>query len=172
MQGREADGDRDDVPLLDGEEYRRWRESADDDVAAAEDLRRSGRHAHACFWFEQAAEKGLKALLRALGEGPRSHGLRQVATELRRVGVVLDDDEALVAALVRLERHYLPSRYPDALREGTPSQGYTAEDGRQAAEDALSALDAVDAAWAALTARSSGGPSDGSGDDPGEREER
>ncbi len=49
-----------------------------------------------------------------------------------------------------LSRHYLPSRYPDALPGGAPGDHYRQDDSRQAVTDAVAVLGFVDRSWRAL----------------------
>lgn len=40
-----------------------------------------------------------------------------------------------------LDRHYIPSRYPDSFGSGTPADYYTAEDAERAIRDAKEILE-------------------------------
>ena len=52
----------------------------------------------------------------------------------------------------RLARHYIATRYPDALPSGAPTTHYTDADAAQAEDDARALLRAVDEAWQVLGA--------------------
>ncbi|MDP8968982.1 MAG: HEPN domain-containing protein, partial [Actinomycetota bacterium] len=58
--------------------------------------------------------------------------------------------EELRSALGRLSRHYLPSRYPDALPGGAPGDHYGKDDSLQAVTDALAVVGFVDRWWQAV----------------------
>lgn len=53
---------------------------------------------------------------------------------------------------VRLSRHYISSRHPDAHPGKDVSAGYTAADADQAGADASAITAAVDSTWTALAA--------------------
>lgn len=55
-------------------------------------------------------------------------------------------------AAARLARHYIATRYPDAVPSGAPASHYTDADAAQAGEDADALLAAVDEAWRVLVA--------------------
>lgn len=44
--------------------------------------------------------------------------------------------DAVLDAARRLDRHYIPARYPNSFDRGIPREYYTAEDARQAIADA------------------------------------
>lgn len=119
--------------LLDG----RWMAYALNDLETAEVLMREGIWNQVCFHSQQAVEKILKASLPA-DQRPRTH---KIAELLVRSSLVLESD--LVRDLRRLDRFYIPSRYPDAL-PGSLEEGMPDE------EDALSALGSVRELRAAL----------------------
>lgn len=140
-------------PLLDSVEFARWTASADRALGAATDLANLGHHEFACFQAEQAAQLGVKALLRGVGSPSFGHDLallgRDVAAALE---APLSDD--IERALSRLSRHYIPTRYPDAWAGGTPGDHYAGEDSAQALADAGTVLAAVRSAFETLTAAS------------------
>jgi HEPN domain-containing protein len=51
--------------------------------------------------------------------------------------------EALIPAGGNLDRHYIPTRYPNALPGGIPSQAFDAEDAQKAMAQAQHILDFV-----------------------------
>lgn len=133
-----------DVPL-DAEEFDRWRAQAQQAAAAAESLAATGQVAWACFLCEQAAQFGVKAILNAVGADPWGHDLAALdGKAAAALGEVWAD---VAASAMRLSRHYIPSRYPDAHPSGTPADHYGPEDLALAAEDRDRVLGAVDAAW-------------------------
>ena len=95
----------------------------------------------ACFQAQQAVEKALKAFLLARGERSlRGHSVLEL----------LDRCVAFDASFARfrqdcrvLDRHYIPTRYPDALPEGTPHEAFGAEDADDAIRRAEGILKAV-----------------------------
>ena len=139
-----------DAPL-DGEEFQRWRQQADSAADTAALARAGGRAEWACFLSEQAAQLGVKALLHGTGLEAWGHDLTVLcARAAAELGPAWPAEMADPAA--RLARHYIATRYPDALPSGAPTTHYTDADAAQAVEDARSLLGAVDGAWHILGA--------------------
>lgn len=108
-------------------ESRRWYLQAADDAAFAEWVLREGRFFDkGCFICQQSGEKALKARLYA--EGKRQvlgHSLIELATELLAVSRAFEE---IVEQARRLDRYYIPTRYPNGLPGGIPFQSYSAGD--------------------------------------------
>ena len=132
-------------PIVDGEEYRRWREEADRALLGAQVQADAGLHNWACFGAEQAAQLAVKALLHGLGRGPWGHDLVRLVELIEEAGVVVAPQ--LHDVTRRLGRHYIPARYPDAHAAGAPGGHYGASDAEQAIADAEAVLRFVDEAW-------------------------
>lgn len=76
----------------------------------------------ACFASQQAAEKALKALFQRKGADAWGHSLAELVSALPK------DSQApaeLLEAGKELDKHYIPTRYPNALPHGSPGQSYT-----------------------------------------------
>jgi HEPN domain-containing protein len=115
-----------------------WRDQAGHDLADAEFLAASGRHALACFLCHQAAEKMLTAFLLSRGaEQVWGHALADLCEDAMAFEPTFDFVKS-VAAL--LDKHYLGARYPSSLPGGVPAAAYGAEDSRQALEIAREVL--------------------------------
>ncbi len=97
-----------------------------------------------CFLAEQAAQLALKGLLHAVAEHAAAWGHDLGPIERRAAGVFGADWPPLVEPAMRLGRHYLPARYPDAHPTGAPEERYTEGDARDALADAGAILGAVD----------------------------
>ncbi len=69
---------------VDKERYdaRRWFDTAREDLAAEENLAKSGMFSHSCFFSQQVGEKALKALWLFLGEDPLGHSVQKLIAEL------------------------------------------------------------------------------------------
>ncbi len=150
MTGWRGDSDVgcDDRRVLDADEQRRWRSTAQEKRAVADDLLDLGHHADACLMYEQAVQLALKSLLRGVGRSERTHDLVRLAQ------VVEEEIEALARADLHdrpaeLSRHYIPARYSDAYDEGTPRTHYRASDSARASETATALLAEVDRLWEA-----------------------
>lgn len=138
------------APPLDVDEYYRWQEQARNAVATADLARAGGRHEWACFLDERAAQLAVKGLLHAIGEPAWGHDLTVlVARAMAALGEPWPATTTDPA--VRLARHYIPARYPDAHASGAPTTHYTAGDADQADADARLIVAAVEAAWNGLS---------------------
>jgi HEPN domain-containing protein len=115
-------------------EARSWLAFAREDLALAEAALEKGIFNQVCFHAQQGVEKALKGFLRSRQRSiPRTHALGELVALCRG----LDDSfHRLEDTCVKLDRYYIPTRYPDALPgmvpEGLPT--------RQDAEEAVALL--------------------------------
>jgi HEPN domain-containing protein len=115
-----------------------WLRQARLDLAAARDIAAAEHFEWACFLSQQAAEKAVKALHESRGDEPWGHA---AASLLELAG---DAPQGVMDAARALDRHYIPTRYPNTHPEGAPGDLYTARDAEQALTDAEEVLDHVD----------------------------
>jgi len=118
------------------EEARRWFAQALRDFKAARDSLEDGNYEWSCFQAQQAAEKAIKALLYAYGRSAWGHSLVELLNYLRSV---VEVGEELYVAARELDRHYIPSRHPNAFESGYPGMYYD----RPTAERAISCAEVV-----------------------------
>ncbi|MEM1618990.1 MAG: HEPN domain-containing protein [Desulfurococcaceae archaeon] len=112
-------------------ETSRWFSEALWDPETAEILHREKRYNASAFYSHQAAEKACKALLYNVNEVPFGHSVRELLTRyFRRIGETPPEDLLVYAR--ELDRHYIPSRYPNAIPSGTPHEAYDEETSRRA----------------------------------------
>jgi HEPN domain-containing protein len=109
-----------------------WRDQSARDLAHARHALEDADYEWAAFAAQQAAEKALKALVMALGGEPWGH---------LTVGLVeaLPDppaEPAINDAARRLDKHYIPSRYPNGFAASYPGKLYTKGEAEQAIADA------------------------------------
>jgi HEPN domain-containing protein len=126
-----------------------WLHQALADLAQAQLSAEAGHHEWACFASHQAAEKALKALHLHHGQQSWGHGLGRSFRDLPpAVAMQLADQVADLEDRLRvLDALYIPTRYPDSLPEGAPTDHF----GRLQSQDALCHARAlVDAIRAAL----------------------
>lgn len=115
----------------------RWVAQARRDLEAARLLTSHGLHAQSCFLAQQAAEKALKGILYAAGaEVVIGHSVARLCDEIAKLH---PDQAERCAEWATLDQYYIPTRYPDALPAGIPSDVFTS---RQA-EEATSLADEV-----------------------------
>lgn len=122
----------------------RWTEQARRDLAAARYNAEGGHHNVACYLAQQAAEKALKAVLYAAGaETVLGHS----ASDLAKSAATEDASLAVIAAAAtRLDRYYIPTRYPNGLPGGIPADAFGADDAAHAIDDAEAVVRACAAA--------------------------
>lgn len=125
-------------PLGEGE---RWLSEARVDLEAARTLT-EGFPARACFLAQQAGEKALKAILYAAGVRPvLGHSLGELGHEVEAHLPAFVDLQPQVA---KLDRYYIPTRYPNGLPEGgLPSEAFDQADARSAIDIAEKAAEAA-----------------------------
>ncbi|HXF71174.1 MAG TPA: HEPN domain-containing protein [Actinomycetota bacterium] len=114
------------------ERSRDWIAQARRDLEAARAQTEAGFHEWACFAAQQAAEKAAKAVYERLGGVAWGHSVGELLEGLRERTEVPDE---LVAAGRRLDRFYVPTRYPHGWESGSPGQYYTGEDAERAIRD-------------------------------------
>jgi HEPN domain-containing protein len=120
----------------------RWRRQAAFDLEDARHCAQSGRHAPACFFSHQAAEKAIVAYLYARGaELVWGHGLADLCED----AMAFDPSFELVkSSAVHLDTHYLGARYPSTIPAGVPSEVYDDVDSARAVAIAEEVLRFVD----------------------------
>jgi len=111
-------------------EARRWLAQARADLADAAYNREGGRHHLACFLAHQSAEKALKALLFLDPDAdPWGHSVRELCQQAARADAAWAVPADEVAPL---DQFYIPTRYPNGLPGGIPSEAYSADDSARA----------------------------------------
>ena len=92
--------------------YRDWLEEAVDDLEAAKGLFQLGKWSKACFFSHQAVKKALKALcIKNLGIYLHTHSVARLLEEIKKAVNISED---LIMRSGKLDRHYVPTRYPNA----------------------------------------------------------
>lgn len=120
----------------------RWFDEALWDLDTARILHRERRFNAAAFYAHQAAEKACKALLYHAHEAPWGHSVRELLMRYsNRAGRGVSEE--LMVCARELDRHYIPSRYPNAHPSGTPHEAYDEETSRRALEAAERVLNFV-----------------------------
>jgi HEPN domain-containing protein len=115
------------------EEARRWLAQAENDLAFAEHGARLGFHAQTCFLCQQVAEKAVKAVHYLRGaRAVFGHAVDGLLEALETAGLPVASLRPLAK---RLDRHYVPTRYPNGLPGNVPSEVY----GEADSTDALAA---------------------------------
>lgn len=111
------------------EESVRWVTTGKDDLDTAKILEKNKKHAHACFHAQQAAEKVMKGLWYFFDADPWGHSIFKLIQDFK------DVDEPVYNVLIKfageaqkLDRLYIPTRYPNGLPDITPDMAYGEDD--------------------------------------------
>ncbi len=115
----------------------RWLRQAESDLGYAELGLREGFFAQTCFQCQQVCEKAIKAL--RYGRGERiviGHALVELAASLEVMA-------RFRQRLSVLDQYYVPTRYPNGLPGGIPSDVYTREQAAEAVDTARRVVAAV-----------------------------
>ena len=113
-----------------------WLRQADADLRHAGQARAGGAHEWACFAAQQAAEKALKAVLMSRSADAWGH---TVTGLLGLVATEEEAGEALVECAKTLDKHYIPTRYPNGFDAGAPTDFYTRKD----SDDAIACAERI-----------------------------
>ena len=127
-----------------------WFHQSEADWRLAELSASAGHHEWACFASHQAAEKALKALHLSHGQQAWGHGLGRSLQELpESVRDCLNQSVPdLLDRLRVLDAFYVPTRYPDSLPEGAPTDHFGRLQSQDALRHARALIDAIRAALA------------------------
>jgi HEPN domain-containing protein len=120
------------------ERHQDWLRQARLDLDHARLAAREGHLEWAVFAAQQAAEKACKALHMSLGSDAWGHDLTGLLHALPAARGPGDD---LIDRAKALDKHYLPSRYPNGFAQGIPRDHYTPREAEQAIADAEAILE-------------------------------
>ena len=98
-----------------------WIYEAGRDLEHAKNDSVSGFYNWACFSAQQGAEKALKAVFQRLGAEAWGHS---VVGLLQELPAKVEVQPGLLEACQELDKAYIPTRYPNSLPSGAPSQYY------------------------------------------------
>ena len=113
-------------------EARRWLRQAENDLEFARLATREEFFAQACFTAHQVIEKSLKAL--AYLRGDRyviGHSLTDLISDLQGTYGGLADFRRVAG---KVDRYYVPTRYPDAIPGGVPFEAFDEAEAKEAVE--------------------------------------
>jgi HEPN domain-containing protein len=110
--------------------YADWFRQAEADLRHARHALEDEDYEWSCFAAHQAAEKALKALFQRLGMEAWGHTLTALIGNLPQDAVPLS--ETLVDFARMLDKHYIPTRYPNGFASGAPTDFYTQQEAQAA----------------------------------------
>ncbi len=114
-----------------------WYQQARRDLDSACAQLRDGFYEWACFIAQQAAEKAAKAVYQRLSAEAWGHSVNDLLKGLRDKIEVPDD---LIKSAAKLDRFYIPARYPNGWAAGFPGEYITEEDAQGAISDSKKIL--------------------------------
>jgi len=113
--------------------WRDWWDQAQRDLRHATIALGAADHDWAAFAAQQAAEKALKALILARGGEPWGH---LVTALLEALPENVPHTTVELESANRLDKHYIPARYPNGFASGYPAKLYTRGEAEGAIADA------------------------------------
>jgi len=118
--------------------WRDWWNQAERDLRHAGHSLSVGDYEWAAFAAQQAAEKAFNALVMAKGGEPWGHSVTGLAEALPEGSTA---PQETVEAASRLDKHYIPARYPNGFASGFPGKLYTRGEAEGAISDATDILE-------------------------------
>lgn len=116
-----------------------WLAYADDDLRFARSGLSDGFFSHVCFLAQQAVEKALKGYLLHKGKMyPKTHSLPNLVKLIDESW--LDEFDKMVK---KMDKFYIPLRYPDAMAGTLPKGAPDREDAEQALSWADELVEAI-----------------------------
>ena len=112
-----------------GNRYLDWFRQAEADLRHARNALDDGDFEWSCFAAHQAAEKAMKAVLQKFGMDAWGHTLTALVGHLPSIDCAPD---SVVNCAKILDKHYIPTRYPNGFDSGAPTDFYTEEEAQKA----------------------------------------
>lgn len=112
-----------------GNRYLDWFRQAEADLRHARHALEDGDYEWSCFAAHQAAEKALKAVFQKLGMDAWGHTLTVLVGNMPPS---VQPPARLVNHTKLLDKHYIPTRYPNGFESGAPTDFYTEEEAENA----------------------------------------
>ena len=115
-----------------------WLRQAEWDLRHARHAREDEDYDWAAFAAQQAAEKAIKGLFQKLNRDAWGHTLSLLLANLPQES---QPDTKLIDKAKALDKHYIPTRYPNGFESGAPFDFYTEEEAESAISNAESIIE-------------------------------
>ena len=112
--------------MIDEKEFYRWLKQAEHNFKSAKSDADEGDYDWACFKTQQASEIAIKALIVSLGKIVKGHSTFDLLKTLETFGISILEE--LLKCARKLDKFYIPTRYPDAIGLGSPFENFDSED--------------------------------------------
>lgn len=96
-----------------------WLKQAERNLKSAEVNYNSGLYEEVCYESQQTGEKAVKGLLNFYHKEVKGHSITLLLKE-----TISSVPEDILICAQELDKHYIPSRYPDVYDEGAPADYY------------------------------------------------
>ena len=143
-----------------------WLRQAQADLEHAQSAMEDDDFEWSCFASQQGAEKAVKALFYHLHGDPWGHSLLSLMEGLPEKVRAPVTTELLDSARA-LDKHYIPTRYPNGFAAGAPTDYYTKRDAEDSLEHAKSILSFCESEIRKPAANPEPGPGNGESDSSG-----
>ena len=114
-----------------GNRYLDWFRQAEADLRHARNALDVGDFEWSCFAAHQGAEKAVKALFLKQGMDAWGHTITALIGNLQKM---TKPSDKLINCAKILDKHYIPTRYPNGFDSGAPTDFYTEEEATKAIE--------------------------------------
>lgn len=108
-----------------------WLKQALRDLDHAKKSVELGDYEWACFAAQQAAEKAVNAIFQRIGIEVWGHSISRLLNSLPKE---YKPNQVLIDKAKEIDKHYIPSRYPNFHPEGAPYEYYTKNEARRVIE--------------------------------------
>jgi HEPN domain-containing protein len=115
-----------------------WLKQAEGDLQHSKNAKKAGDYDWACFAAQQSAEKAVKGLILSKGGEGWGHSVMKL---LKDLSLLIEVPETLIRSAMRLDKHYIPTRYPNGFDSGAPKEYYTDDEADGAIGDAQAIYD-------------------------------
>jgi HEPN domain-containing protein len=110
-----------------------WLAQAERDLEQARWSLEGGFYEWVCFISQQSAEKAIKGLFQSLHAEAWGHSLSNLLLQLPEE---MKPTEHIIRTAKRLDKLYIPPRYPNGFASGAPKDYYNLDDANAAINDA------------------------------------